>query len=363
MYFQFYLTKLLTSREEKQNKTIQNITMLKVTQELKDYLNIDNEQRNGIIIDSFVNSILKCGTKADADLLLEQYIMNPFDFDHAYLLKLFRKFGDLSYAQKIFNTVIIDNKLIKDAPPETLEILGHLKYEPVKNILSDYGFGEIEADYYLQRSSILGLLHFDCKEFEQKIKEGIFTCYGKNLFPEFLPAMVCKLPDQNAYLEKLFEVGDEYASTDCNAGIILGFSLCPDEGRKYFNRALFNPNWEIFSGSTGTICFAYEGLKNLNMSIADLYPKIQSLTENVPLEYHLRVLFSLFEQRIRDYDDERIDRFSTLYTTFYGGSNSKEFPKLNDLAERIGKEEEATTFEKIFEFKMTEERIIKNYCS
>jgi hypothetical protein len=61
---------------------------------------------------------------------------------------------------------------------------------------------------------------------------------NQNIFPEFLPALICKLPEKEIELEQLYQWGEKFASTDCNAGIILGFSLCGDEGKIYFKKAL-----------------------------------------------------------------------------------------------------------------------------
>jgi hypothetical protein len=336
--------------------------MLKTTLQLKSYLNSDNSKRDGIIIDSLANTILKCGTKKDALFLLENYLENPFDFDHRYLLKIFRKFGDVLFAEKIFMAVIKDNKLDEDADPEIMELIGDLKYEPVKKILAYYLFEQMESDYYFQAHAARGLLNFDCKEYQQQIKDAIKRCYNKNLFPEFIPALICKLSDRNSYLEPLYELGNEFASTDCNGGILLGFSLCKEEGEHYFRKALFNPNWEILSGGTGSIYFAYQGLKNLNIPFTDLYLEIRKINTKNELEYALQVLFSLFDQRVKDYDDKKTDSFMSLYTTFYSRESLSEKNNLFDLAEQTGKTREVYEFERLFELKLTEEIMMTNYC-
>ncbi|MEO6683581.1 MAG: hypothetical protein ABIN48_12235 [Ginsengibacter sp.] len=307
-------------------------------------------------------SILKLGSKEDAKLLLGSFLKNPTDFDHTCLLSLFKKFGDLDFAERIFNSVIVENRLIEDADPSILNLLGQLKYEPIKEILFQYVFSKNNPDYTLQTYSVLGLLHFDCSEYVDEIKLNINSCFNKNLFPEFIPALVCKLPDNDQVLEQLYLLGDNYASTDCNAGIILGFSLCGEQGKKYFKKALYNPNWETHSGSTGTLKFTYEAMKNLNISFSELYTDIKQISDLAELKYALYVLFSLFSKRVGDYEDENMDRFKSLYQIFYSWENPNKSNNLIDLAEKVNEVEEAYKYENLFESKMTEEFIIEN-CS
>jgi hypothetical protein len=334
--------------------------MIKSTIELKGYLQTNKNKRQTSIIDSYVKSILKLGSKEDAELLLNSYLENPFDFDHSYLLSLFKKFGDRDFAERIFNSVIVQNKLIENADPAILQLIGQLKYEPIKNILFQYGFSKVPTDHSLQTYSLLGLLNFDCGEYVEEITEHIQSCFNKNLFPEFIPALVCKLPDKASILDQLYELGDQYASTDCNAGIILGFSLCGEEGKKYFKKAIFNSNWETYSGSTGTLRFTYEAMKNLNITFSELYTDIKQMPDITKLEYALNVLFSLFSKRLIDYEDENIDSFRTLYKTFYRWEDPNNSNNLIDLANKVGKEDNAYHYEDIFEIKMTEEIIIEN---
>ena len=199
--------------------------MLKTTKKLIDYLKLDTKSRENSVICSLVNSIVICGDKTDADAILTQYLTNPFDFYYSFLMPIFKKFGDNSIAEQIFNISIQQNQLIENADSEVLEVLGYLQYAPIKQILANYIFESKNTDYYISKSSALGLLHFNCDEYQNKIEIEIEKGYGKNLFPEFVPALVCKLKSKTSVLENLYKLGSEFASTDCNAGIILGFSL------------------------------------------------------------------------------------------------------------------------------------------
>lgn len=335
--------------------------MLKTTNQLISYLNKKNAKRDGTIITSIVNSIFKSGSKDDANELLIYMHQNPTDFYASYLMPVLKKFGDKSFAEKIYEVVIENKKLKDNIKDELLELIAYFKYEPVKPILAEYAFGNKGVDYYLSKSSVLGLLNFDCKEYQKEIRVCIKKCYNKNLFPEYIPALVCKLEDQDNFLEPLFELGDQYASTDCNAGIILGFSLCGDKGLKYFKNALFSPNWEASDYGTGTISATYQGVKNLNLSFKELYIEIKQLTDKEKLEYSLDILFALLKRRILDYDDSNIESFEELYTTLYTWENENTSNNIVDLARAVGKEDYAYSIERYLELKMTEELILKNY--
>lgn len=276
---------------------------------------------------------------------------------------MFKKFGDVELAEKIFNTVVVDNKLNEETNPKILNLLGDLKYEPIKSILFQYGFSQDDHDYHLQSSALRGLINFDCHDYVEEIRANIHACYNKSLFPEFMPALVCKLTDKKNELEQLYEQGNTVASTDCNGGKILGFSLCGEEGKIHFKKALFNPNWETFSVSTGTVGFTYEAMKNLDISFAELNSDVKQLHDKSELEYALRVLFSLFEMRILDYEDEKMDCFRALYGIFYSWENPEYSNNFIDMAKQVNKESEAYQYMRIFETRMTEEILISNFQS
>ncbi|HEV2831579.1 MAG TPA: hypothetical protein VGW31_06330 [Hanamia sp.] len=337
--------------------------MLETTYELIKYLKLDKSERELTIICSLVNSIVKCGDKSDADAVLNQYLTNSYDFHYSYLLPVFKILGNHSVAEQIFNVSIYQNKLNENASTEILDVLGHLKYAPIKQILADYIFESRETDYYISKNAVLGLINFDCGEYQNNIEIEIEKCYGKNLFPEFVPTLVCKLKDRNSILEKLYELGSKFASTDCNAGILLGFSLCGKQGRQYFKRVLFDRNWEACSTGTGTIHFAYEGLKNLGITFKELYHEIKPISDKENLEYCLDVFFALLKKRIDDIEINKKELFADIYTTLFKWKNDNESDNIIDLARSIDKMEEAYEIKKLIELKMDEEAILKNYIS
>ncbi|MFC3159403.1 hypothetical protein SAMN05443633_103319 [Chryseobacterium arachidis] len=334
--------------------------MLKTTSELIEYLKLDHSERESTVIFSLVYSILQCGGKTDADEILKQCLIDPFDFHYTYLLPVFKAFGDLSLAEKLFKSSIRQNKLMEDTNYEILEVLGHLKYEPVKPILADYTFGNQEKnDYYLSRSAILGLLHFDCTEYQKEIETEIEKCYGQGLFPEFIPALVCKLKDRTLILEKLYELGSEFASTDCNAGIILSFSLCGEEGREYFKKVLFDRDWETSSTGTGTVHFAYQGLKNLDITFKELYQEIKTVSDKEELKYYLDVFFALLRIKVNDIAVHKKESFAEIYTTLFKWNQEND--NIIDLARKVDLTDEAYQIKDLIKLKMNEEAILKNY--
>lgn len=335
--------------------------MLKLTNELINVLKLDRSERDLTVISSIVYAIVQCGNKHDADAALKQYLINPSDFHYTYLLPIIKYLGNDSHAEKIYNATIQHDKLIDGAAPEIFELLGFLKYAPVKPILADYIFKIAGTDYYSSKYAVLGLLHFDCSEYQDKIKTAIADCYGKNLFPEFIPALVAKLDNPSDILEKLYELGNDYASTDCNAGIVLGFSLCGNHGSDYFKKMLFNPNWETNSTGTGTVYFAYRGLQNLGITFKDLYNQLKLISDKEQLKYSLSVFFALLNAKIDDIEINKGEPFSDLYTMLFKWKNDTLSDNLMDLASTVEKLDDLYELQGRLEMKMKEEAILKNY--
>ncbi len=333
--------------------------MLTTTAELLTELQLEPSRRNTAVIFAMVNAIVKYGSHSDAEALLRQYLTNTQEFTHSYLLPIFKKWGDQSFAEALFEVAVEGDRLKEDADPELLEVLGHLKYAPVMPILTDCLFKEKTTDYYISAYAALGLLHFDCSGLQKEIKESIEDCYGKNLFPEFVPALVCKLNDRQQVLENLYELGNTTASTDCNAGIILGFSLCAEEGRPYFMKILFDPAWETGSSATATVQYVYKGLKNLEISFKTVYEYMISASDSV--NESLDVFFALLRKRINDADLHHPESFADLYTLLFTITTGSQNSALTDLAEHAGKGGEADELENLLLLKVNEEVLLKNF--
>lgn len=331
--------------------------MQNTTIALIEILKLPAKERDSSIIRSLVRATLSCGGKSDSDQILLQFISNSQDFDHAFLLPILKKFGDQNDAEQLFNHCITDERLRENEHPEVLEVLAVLKFKQVKPILINYAFEIIETNYFLSESAILGLLNFKCNDIEIQIERAIKQCYEKNLFSEFIPALVCKLKNKGSALEKLYELGTAYASSNCNAGILLGFSLSGPEGKAYFKKALFNPNWEL-DDATGATYFACLGMHNLNITFKELYHEVRNLEEGK--DYALRVLLTLLERRIKGDDIGFKETLRDLYRELFRWKNESESDNLIDISKQRDNRERASRLERLIEMKIDEEVLLMN---
>lgn len=334
--------------------------MLPVTQELIHYLQQSSQARQYTVLQAMVHTIVQCGSAADADALLPVFLQQPADLDHVALLPVLRRFGDKQTAEKVAEACTENNRLKEIVDEGVLQLLGALQHEPSRPLLMYYAFEKQPYDYYQNKYAVLGLLHMNCEGLQETIKASIENCYGQNLFPEFVPALVCKLnaEDKKEVLEKLFELGATTASTDCNAGIILGFSLCGSDGESYFSKALFDPAWELHSTSTGSLYFTYQSLQNLSISFQQLFEKVKAIEESDNRDYALNVLLALLEVKINEPLELKTEAESiaVIYTLLF----DSEVKNLAALTQKQTLIENIDRIEKLLELKMREEMLLKN---
>jgi hypothetical protein len=321
--------------------------MLNITSQLLSYLK--QKDRHFEIGNTYVNAILKCGEQEDIDAVFEYFLANIEDFYTSDLNIIIAKTQNPSHAGQLFEDCLENGRLKEGVDESVLKLLGQLQYEKALPILVYYAF-ESES-YYHSASAVKGLLHFDCKGLEERIKTEIEKIYNESFFLEFIPALVCKLKERDEILQNLYETGSTVCSTDCNAGIILGFSLCGEQGKEYFKKALFDPYWEAFLGSTGTVWAVYEGMVNLHISFAELFDEIKEM-EN--LRHGLYLLFELLSCKIFDNGKNIPDpqSFRQVFEALY---------LENDLVELARKEElqdEAYRLKELLEARMSEEMIL-----
>lgn len=300
------------------------------------------------MINAFKNVVLSFGSKADAEELLKHFLQNPTDPYAGDLLEVVGKWGDSSQAERIFSFSISDGRLNDNFPEAVFEILGQLIYQPVKPVLAHYAFNFTE--YYLNKAAVFGLLHFDCKEYREEIRNSIVNVLDKNLFPEYLPALICKLQDRRELLEQLYRSGATVISTDCNAGIFLGFSLCGEEGRSYFKYALFDPNWEAFYNAAATIL---QGMAHLKISFEELIREAGEVRDEKQLQYYMLVIISLLEVKA-DSHEPIGENFEKLYRDLIATD------LLTTLSEKAGQLHDAETIEKLLILRMEEEILLKS---
>lgn len=331
--------------------------MLPATQDLIRYLSRGSSSRDSTLITTYVHVIGQCGTKADADYLLPVFLAEPFHFYHSLLFPVFQKFGDLQTAEALFKACMVSGRLHEDAFPEVLEVLGDLNYAPVKEILIHYALNP-ESDHYTGKYAVAGLLNFDCRDIQQQIVAGIEACYGKHLFSEFIPALVCKLTDRVPVLAKLYELGnDGIPSVDCMGGIIQAFSLCGKEGEPYFRKMLFNPYWGALDSGTGNAWHTYCGMQRLAIGFKDLYAEVKGLVDPAQKWYAVEALLALLEIKVTERSAVKSsgESYLQIYEALYSWKHENERDNLLDLARAFEKEDQALHIETLLKLKMHEQ--------
>lgn len=302
------------------------------------------------VISAFTAAILRNGSIDDASAVCDQLIADPASFDHYELLEIIKWWGNPEHAERIFKAVIEKKRLKESVDPAVLEVFGALKYFPAKEVLVHYAFNE--HDHYLHKYAVIGLLGLDCSDLQERISEAIDGVYGKNLFPEFIPALVGKLHSKGEKLRRLYETGKYHASSDCNAGVLLGFSLSGEEGKEYFLKALFDPAWEACSTATGSRSFALRGLWEQGINFIDLYKEVEREGANGNGEYALILFLSLLEESIFNYCSAISPlNFTRTYQVLFGEAENR----LQVLAEGKGMEGEILRMEELLRLKVHEE--------
>lgn len=313
------------------------------------------------IVSNYVQSIRKLGTREDVSILMTHYYKNPTASHVDYILSLLYDFGTLSDAEDLWFNSFENGRLKPNYSEEILHLLGYLGLQESSTVLLDYALHS--GDYGLNKNAVLGLIHLDCSSYQEELLEEIEACYGKSFFAEFSPALVCKISNQYDTLSHFYKLGSTVVSTDCNAGIVLAFSLCGELGRDFFWKVLWDHNWECLGGGTGTDYWAYIAMQNLNISFLDLYKIIQATTDEGILEYQLNVFKSLFRFQLMDaphpiqFVKPSPISFVELYQNLYAWKGANTSDNLIDLARKVGLSDEFYQVEKLLEGKMREEML------
>lgn len=332
--------------------------MLKSTQDLLDHFKLEPNHRDLTYIQAALHVILLIGSKKDADALLTIFLANPTELGLSEVLPAFAKYGDLHYAEQLFEACFKDNRLKDDVTEELLRVLAQLKYEPLKKVLAAYLFEE-DGNYFLTKSAVYGMLHFDATEYQLQIAEAIEACYGENLFKEYIPALVSKLPLPEEYLEKLYHLGEHYASTDCNGGLMLGFALSGKAGKYYFMKALKNPNWDATNSGTGTVYATYDGLKYLNICFAELFKDLNTETDTAQKDYLFDCLLELLDCRMKDTEPAGLESFTELQSLLFN-ANATATLDLIDIATALDRSNDGLTLKYALEHGLKEELMLRN---
>ncbi|HPH99539.1 MAG TPA: hypothetical protein PK772_04365 [Chitinophagaceae bacterium] len=285
----------------------------------------NNTIQDCAIADAYIKSICKRGSYVDAHAALECFIENPSDRIRGGLINIIQKWGNTDCAAILTKHCFSDRRLKEDVPEDVLNCIGYLHYEQAKPLLLE---NLLDADDYgSNRSAAMGLLHFDCSEFVDILKQEIIKTYNKNWFNEFLPAFVCKINNNQEIIDNLFHYGNTITSSDSNSGIALGFALSGEYGEQFFKKILWDPAWEALEvGGTGNLWFTYPALLYLNISFRDLYIELIEEKKEGLYEYKLDALLNIVEIKIRQdglplplkFISEPKESFEDIYNLLFG---------------------------------------------
>ncbi|MEJ8307088.1 hypothetical protein [Saccharibacillus sacchari] len=267
------------------------------TQKLIKQMTAD-QRPDRIIIEAYMNVIVKHGDIEDAKALFELWTALPEDYTNELLLRGIGAHGDAGLAQRLYAYSIERGVLKTGLPDETLLTLGYMGVEAAtEQLLQMVSIN----DWHVSANACLGLLHLSCASYEEEIREMLKASFGEALFKEFLPALAHKVADRSIVPE-LFEWGEKTASVDCNAGLILGIACFGAEEKETIRRILWSPNWEAHGKGTGTGYWSCIAMQHVGLTFAEMVEDVKKLGEQAgaerDLEYRLDVLETLMVHRL-----------------------------------------------------------------
>jgi len=348
--------------------------MLKATEHLLAYFKESRQEYS--IVEAYCRTITLLGTQADFQAVEDFFFEN---YQNSYVRSLLYVLGKSSEpqqtSQRILDNCFEQGVLKEHAPEELLNLLGYFRYKPALPILKHYVFDV--NDYYVNQSAVLGLLHFDCSYLQVQIKLAIEECYGKNLFKEFVPALVSKLDNKTDILAKLYELGSTIASTDCNGGIALGFALSGAEGEAYFRKVYADPYWELDAGSTGSVYWTYLGAQHLGITFKKLYEKLKATQEPKRGRHLASLLLNFLRIKINAFPKYSLvpiqvqtpETYTSIYKRLFGWENPNKSNNIHDIARKYDLEKksyeyslqnQAYELERLLQQKMQQEILLEN---
>ncbi|MEM9072127.1 MAG: hypothetical protein AAGE52_26715 [Myxococcota bacterium] len=296
-------------------------------------------------VTAHIRVITRRGSAPDARALVDLFLEEPTDFWRRELLDVVDAHGDRTCAEALLSC--FENGVLRDEVSErVLATIGRLGLPAAETLLPAELF-RADYDHYRVLHAAMGLLHFPCAAIRPALVRAIREVRGKNLFPEFLPALACKTEGAIAP-EELFAFGTA-ASTDCNGGLILGIALLGDQGADTFRRVLDDPAWEAFGGGTGSDYWAYVGMCAQGVSFATLADGIRADvaggTEEAIVRHKVRVVAALLQSRLADrplplaFVRPPVETFSDVYRAlFRWGNDPNQDASIHSLAQRLGVE-------------------------
>lgn len=261
------------------------------------------------------------GGPADVPVLLDAFLADPSGRE--VLVAPLVLLGGPGEMRRVHDAMVKAGRLRDGMPADILWGLGWHGLEEAEALLFDHA-REAGGDLGTREavSAALGLLHLPCRGLEAAIREAILDCAGKNLFPEFLPALATKAGDPGL-LDRVIAMGRETASQDCMGGIILAPALAGDAAR--FLELLWDPAFAAGDGSTGNVTWSHLGLEVLGLRLGDLFNEVKgrlSRGAGAPL-HDITLLAGLLEKRLSDplptlrFAPPRAEGFADLHAALF----------------------------------------------
>ncbi|ANF96121.1 hypothetical protein [Paenibacillus bovis] len=260
-----------------------------------------NTRRESVWYETMLHMIIKYGNIEDAHALYQCFIAHPKDWDYIMLLEGVCKLGDRELGLALYQWAFTEGRLRDELSEDILTACGYLGVQEAVSSLLHYALDSKSWD--LQNGACLGLLQLQLDDKEAAIlRKAIESTMGQSLFNEFLPALSSQVADATL-IPKLYHWGEQQASIDCNAGLVLGIALYGPAYHEWVRRILWSPYWEAHDTGTGTCVWMYRAMNHVGLTFADLIDDVRhTLTDTEDrqrMEYQLDVLHQMVCEKLR----------------------------------------------------------------
>ncbi|WP_046225473.1 hypothetical protein [Paenibacillus dauci] len=275
--------------------------MLTITRQLIMELE-QNTSRESVWYETMLHMIIKYGNIEDAHALYHCFITHPEDWDYINLLEGLCKLGDRELGLELYRWAFTEGRLRVGLPGDILTACGYLGVQEAVGSLLHYALDDSKS-WEWQTRACLGLLQLQLDDKEAAIlRRTIEETMGQSLFNEFLPALSSQVADASL-IPKLYHWGEQQASIDCNAGLVLGIALYGPEYREWIRQILWSPYWEAHDTGTGTCVWMYRAMSHVGLTFTDLIDDVRhTLTDTEDrqrMEYQLDVLYQMLCEKLQ----------------------------------------------------------------
>lgn len=319
--------------EDRETGEISN--MIQTTKELIHRLEAD-PRTDSAIITAYCRIISVYGDDEDARALFRVFAEDPSDYRRVLLLDPVMRCGGLELAEDIARVTFDQGSLREDMPSDILHVLGYMGYEKYMDYMAAC---VCEDDWDLSKDACLGLLHLPCQAYRERFESEWNKVAGQPLFPEFLPALSYTFADERI-VPKLMSWG-KTASTDCNAGLLLGISMFGPSQKERVRQILMDPFWELNSTGTGSHWWAYMCMPMTGLTFAEIIADLKNRTpvgggtgdhrpDEIWIGHGYHVLHDLIEVKLAGdphpikYAPQNTEKMIDLYRDLFQWSSSHE---------------------------------------